>query len=162
ALGTALRIFLHADGPGEILQSSQGIWISLQRCRWRGCLLPRKKLPRPINSGRQSPIRVWRRSAERAERGKERQEDLIMAISAGDAAPIANWWRLHAGTTQGATDTATVASHIRRHWGCTGTDANVIALYGEARGDPDLVGLARSFRYPAGPLSHGRRSIRSG
>ncbi len=70
-----------------------------------------------------------------------------MALSAGNATIIANYLKLRAGASAGADDTATVAKFIRSHWGGTGTDAQVIALYGAAIGDVDLVGLAASIAH---------------
>ena len=69
-----------------------------------------------------------------------------MALSAADAATIAGWIIRHAGST----DTAVVARHIRSHWGGTGTDAQVIAAYADARADTDLVGWANAIRRNGG------------
>jgi hypothetical protein len=75
-----------------------------------------------------------------------------MAISGADATTIATYLKLHGGATAGANDTATVALYIRDHWGGTGTDANVIALYGESSRDTDLVGWAARLRLHHGGL----------
>lgn len=69
-----------------------------------------------------------------------------MAISADDAATIGTYLKNHAGASTGASDTATVATWLRSHWGGSGTDAAVIALYGQARADTDLVRWASDIR----------------
>ena len=69
-----------------------------------------------------------------------------MAISAGDATTIAGYVIAHGGIVAGGSDTITVATWIRNHWGGTGTDAQVIALYGEATADTDLVRWALRIR----------------
>ena len=74
----------------------------------------------------------------------------MMAISAGDAATIADYVMLHAGTTAAASNTATTALWIRSHWGAVGNDAAIIALYGEARSDADLVAWAAGLRINLG------------
>jgi len=68
------------------------------------------------------------------------------ALSAGDASTIASWVKLHGGASTGLTDTNCVATWIRSRWGGTGTDAAVIALYGGARADTDLLKWAASLR----------------
>jgi len=69
-----------------------------------------------------------------------------MAISGADATTIAGFLKAHDGITAGADDTATVAKWIRSRWGGTGTDAQVIALYGESRADTNLVQWAINIR----------------
>lgn len=76
-----------------------------------------------------------------------------MAISAADATTIATLLKDHAGPLTGATDTARLAQHLRDRRGLTGTDAAVIALYGEARHDPDLVDLAAKIRLGFGGIA---------
>jgi hypothetical protein len=76
-----------------------------------------------------------------------------MALSAGDASTIATHLKRNAGAADGGTDTATVALWIRSRWGGTGTDAQVIALFAEARRDPDLVQHAAKIRLRVGGIS---------
>jgi hypothetical protein len=76
-----------------------------------------------------------------------------MAISGADATTIATYLQRHGGFPAGANDTACVALWIRDHWGGTGTDANVIALYGESSRDTDLVQFAARIRLNHGGIS---------
>ena len=76
-----------------------------------------------------------------------------MALSAPDALTIATYLKKYGGAAAGADDTATVALWIRSHWGGTGTDAAVIALYAEAMRDTDLVTRAARIRLRLGGIS---------
>ena len=76
-----------------------------------------------------------------------------MALSGADATTIATYLKRHGGAASGADDTATVALWFRSHWGNSGTDAAIIALYAEASRDPDLVSLAANIRLRLGGIS---------
>ena len=76
-----------------------------------------------------------------------------MALSAPDALTIATYLKKHGGAAVGGNDTATVALWIRSRWGGVGSDAAVIAAYGESRRDIDLAGWASDIRLRVGGIS---------
>jgi hypothetical protein len=76
-----------------------------------------------------------------------------MAISAGDATTISTFLKLRAGAAPGSDNTNCVALWIRSRWGGSGSDAAIIAAYGERTRDVDLVKWASDIRLHHGGIS---------